>query len=150
MPITRDELESRFGPEELAQLLDENPAPDSALGRVAVDADALIFSYVGSAYQLPLAEPLPELVVALQADITRYRLWDKKAPAEVRKRYEDALALLKDISKGVVKLPAAPNVVQQDDYSGAIATTSRTRTFDDRTLGDYVGRGSLNWPPRTD
>ncbi len=150
MPITRDELESRFGAAEVAELLADHAEPDKALARAAEDADALIFGYVGAAYQLPLLEPLPALVLALQADITRFKLWDDKPSKEVRQRYDEALALLKDISKGALKLPAAPNVQPQTEYQGTIATTQRTRTFDDHTLGSFVGRGSLNWPPRTD
>lgn len=150
MPITRDELECRFGAEELAQLLDDGAAPEEALANAAQDADALIDGYVGGVYQLPMAEPVPAMITALRADVTRYRLWDDKAPAEVRKRYEDAIALLKDIGKGTVRLPAAPNVVPQAAYSGTIATTCRQRSFTDHTLGGFVGRGSLNWPPRTD
>lgn len=143
---TRADLERRFGAEEVGQLLDD----EDALDDVIADADSLVDGYLGGAYQLPLVAPAPALVVSLAADITRYRLWDDRAPAEVRKRYEDAIAMLKDISKGVVKLAVQPGATPTAELGGTIATTSRCRSFTDCSLGAFVGQGSAGWPPRTD
>lgn len=145
--VTREELERRFGAEEIAQLIDvESGDADD----VIADASALVDGYLGSLYQLPLSEPAPALVVSLVADVARYRLWDDRAPSEVRRRYEDAIATLKDIAKGAIKLPAAPGATPTVENLGIIASTSRCRTFTDCTLSSFVGHGGVDWPPRTD
>lgn len=148
-PITRADLEARFGPDEVSQLLDDLPAPDDTLAQVARDSWAVVEGYVGGLYRLPIVPPLPPLLLGALADITRYRLWDKRAPSEVRKRYEDALAMLRDVAKGTIKLAIAPNVQPETGYGGTIATTSRQRAFTDDTLAGFVSGTSPSWPPRT-
>lgn len=149
--VTRQFMERRFSSEEVSQLLDDDPSdsPTARFNAAAEDADGTINGYLGSVVTLPLACPVPELIVGIAADVTRYRLWDKKASAEVRRRYEDALTLLKDIAKGTIRLPvdAAPIATE---YGGTILTTSRCRTFSDASLGSFADGGSLVWPPRTD
>lgn len=153
MPYTtRQDLERRFGVSEITQLVDAEPdgSPPATLRAIAEDVDAIVNGYLSGVYALPLCAPVPPLVLGIAADICRYRLWDDRAPKEVRQRYEDAMAMLKDIAKGAIKLPAAPNVVPAAEYGGIIATTTRERTFTDDTLGGFVGRGDLRWPPTTD
>lgn len=146
----RSRLESSFSVEEISQLVDDARSPDDTLEQAIRGACSIIDGYLGALYQLPLVAPVPDLVAGIADDLARYRLWDDKAPAEVRRRYEDAIALLKDVSKGVVRLTVSPTVVPSTEYGGTIATTARTRTFSDDTLGSFVGRGDLCWPPRTD
>lgn len=142
---SRQQLELRFGAQEIVELL-ESLGDEDALCDIIRDADALIDGYLGAVYQLPLVAPVPALVMSLSADIARYRLWDDRAPSEVRRRYEDALSMLKDIAKGVVRLPASPTVQPTTDYGGSIATTSRERTFTDETLGGFVSGSGISWP----
>lgn len=136
--VTQADLDKRFGPE-IAQLVDRNNdgTPDPGVFDMAAqDADAQINGYLGSRYALPLS-PVPDLVKELAADITRYELWDDKAPEEVRKRYEDAIARLKDIAKGLIVLPGADGA-PVEAVVGTMAYTERTRQFTDDTLADFV------------
>lgn len=141
---TRADLEQRFKVEEIEQLVED----DAALADVTADAAAKIDGYLGL-YVLPLPEPVPSLLVHLSCEITRYLLWDDRAPAEVRRRYEDALAMLRDIAKGTLKLPGTVDVPLPLSDPGIIAHTTRERTFSDETLGAFVGSGGFDWPPRT-
>lgn len=136
--ITKAEMLKRFGGE-IDQLLDrDNDGSEDAgvFDDAEQDARALIDGYLATLYTLPLAET-PNLIKELAADITRYELWDDRASEEVRKRYEDAIARLKDIAKGLMKLPDSTGT-PIETAGGDIAYTERTRTFDDCTLDTYV------------
>lgn len=139
MPYTTQAaLNARFGSAEIDALLDRSRegTPDTAaLAAVIKDADALIDGYIGGKYTLPLVF-VPDLLANLSADIVRFRLYDAQAPEEVRRRYEDALAVLKGIASGEVVLPPGVN--------GAVAAQAITfggysaeRVFTADTLADY-------------
>lgn len=108
--IDRPGLEQRFGVTEIAQLLDDDrnnteaPAESEALARACEDATQLVDGFLAVRYTLPLSN-VPGMVVGWAADIARYRLWDQAAPDEVRKRYDDALAQLKQLAQGLLALP---------------------------------------------
>ena len=108
--IDRQGLEERFGVDEITDLLDDDrndseSAEESATLTAAIaDASNLIDGYLGSRYTLPLSFA-PDIVISWCADIVRFRLWDEKAPEEVRRRYDDALAQLKLVAQGLIKLP---------------------------------------------
>jgi phage gp36-like protein len=98
--ITDQEFEQAFGDEELADLTGDG----SEFAKVAEAASSLINGYIASKYTLPLLT-VPDVVKGWALDITRYRLWDEAAPAEVRRRYEDALQQLRDLAAGRLALP---------------------------------------------
>lgn len=101
MYIDKAGLEARFGAAEIAELSGGVQTP---IDKAIADAEATIDGYIASRYALPLAY-VPSLVAGWAADIARFRLWDKQAPDEVRTRYEDAIAALKDLAKGLISLP---------------------------------------------
>lgn len=98
--ITQEIFEQHFGRTELDDLL----ADGNDFAKVEAGAASLIDGYLASRYTLPLAS-VPELLKAWALDITRFRLWDEQAPEEVRRRYEDALAQLRDLAAGRIALP---------------------------------------------
>jgi phage gp36-like protein len=139
--VDRTGLEQRFGVDEIAQLLDdalagaETAEEVASLTRAVEDATTLIDGYLAARYTLPLLA-VPLIVTNWAADIARYRLWDERAPTEVRRRYEDTLKQLELLAKGVIALPP--------DTSGASAVTpiefsgyGNTRVFTEDTLADY-------------
>jgi phage gp36-like protein len=139
--ITREELDQRFGEEQIAELLDddadgtESAEETDTLDQAILDAGGVIDGYVGVRYTLPLTEPVPSLVVNWAADITRFKLYESKAPEEVRQRYDDAIAQLKDLAKGLLNLPIVIDVA----ISGAsgIDGFSNCRLFTEETLADF-------------
>ena len=139
--IDRTGLEQRFGADEIAQLLDddrsgtEQPGEAEALARACEDASTLIDGYLASRYSLPLAE-VPALVVGWAADIARHRLWDERAPEEVRRRYEDALAQLRDLAAGRLALPPGAGGLPQPP-KGALDGFSAPRVFTMDSLAGY-------------
>lgn len=113
MYCTRFDLVARFGSREVDDLLDRNndQADDSqTLALTVADTDALIDGYLAARYAVPLS-PVPQVVTALACDIVRLKLWDDHAPEEVRKRYDDALKVLTNYSKGVMVLVGAMGAV---------------------------------------
>lgn len=134
------DLTKRFG-DEITQLVDrDNDGVDDSgvLDTALADADAEINGYLqGGGYALPLSET-PDLVKAIACDIARYKLWDDRAPEEVRKRYEAAVAKLKDVARGLIKLPLSDgSAVEQ---SGSLPVYEETeRVFTASTLAGFVG-----------
>lgn len=132
---TRDNLVQRFGQREIDNLLDRNndSSDDTdTLAQTIADADALIDSYVSAQYSIPI-DPVPQIIRYMSCDITRFMLWDDNAPDEVRARYDDAIARLKDIAKGMMKLPDSTPKPDRNP-SGGVDYTAQTRIFSRVTL----------------
>lgn len=105
---TQADLEARYGAAEILQLADrdgDGVIDAGVIEQALADAGAEIDGYLGSRYALPLAE-VPQIVKVYACDLARYRLWDKAASEEVRRRYEDALRYLRLAADGRVKIAA--------------------------------------------
>lgn len=116
-----EDLQARFGAEEILQLADRNRdgvIDAGVIDRALADADAEINGYLGSRYQLPLAE-VPQIVNVYACDIARFRLYHDLATEEVRKRYEDALKFLRMVAEGKVKIGPAANGAEPTQAGGA-------------------------------
>lgn len=112
---TLADLEARFGAGEMGDF-----DPD-AVERAVADAGAEIDAFVGVRYTLPLAV-VPPLLERLACDLTRYRLYAAQPTEEVRRRYEDALGLLREVARGGADLGVA--LAARDQVFGA-ATLGR-------------------------
>lgn len=107
---TQADLITRFGSQELIEQTDRvnGAVVDAAVvDRELLYASATIDGYLASRYVLPLPLPVPDLLVGLCCDLARYALYTDAAPDMVRDRYKDAMARLRDISTGALKLDAA-------------------------------------------
>jgi phage gp36-like protein len=108
--IDRAGLEARFGADEIAQLLDDDRSGTEEAGELAAldaacaDAATLIDGYLAARYPLPLLV-VPDIVSGWAADIARFRLWDEAAPDNIRRRFDDVLAQLRDLAAGRLALP---------------------------------------------
>lgn len=104
--ITESQFEARYGQREYADLL----ANGHGYAQAENDAASMIDGYLAARYTLPLAT-VPNIVTGWAGDIVRFKLWDQSAPGEVRKRYEDAIAQLRDLAAGRLFLPPDANGV---------------------------------------
>lgn len=99
-------------------------APDDARVRQALEeASGQMDLYIGTRHGLPLSGLRATEATDLSrmcCDIARYRLWDDRASEEVRKRYEDAVRFLEQVSAGRIRLGAGT------DGTSARAKTSIT------------------------
>jgi phage gp36-like protein len=135
---TQSDMTDRFDEQEIIELTDRTGAGvvnATVLGKALADADALIDGYLAARYTLPLTYT-PAILVGPAADIARFRLWDDRATEEVRQRYEDAMAMLKLISQGVVVLPPDVNGVLPVNAVG-MDYYSQERVFTAETLEDF-------------
>lgn len=98
---TRSNLEQRYGTDELEQR--ESALPAGAVSQALLDADALINGYLTSRYALPLSS-VPENLPQIACAIARYQLLGDAATERARNDYQDAVAWLKDVANGRVKL----------------------------------------------
>ncbi len=101
------------------------------------DASAEIDTYVGKRYELPMAAPLPEVLTRLCVDIVVYRLADGAdvGTEEKRKRYEDAISLLRLIARGEVTLGVAEATTSS---SNVVESSGSNRRFNRDSMGGLL------------
>lgn len=128
---TKIDILEALSEEELIGLTDDFDAgvvDDSRVTRAISDADAEIDGYCGEKYNVPFS-PAPAIIRKLSVDIAVYNLYARRqgAPENRKERYDSAIRVLKDVSKGAVSLGAdAPTETSEDKVS----TSSEDRIFD--------------------
>lgn len=130
----KQDLIDRFGEKELRELTDRTNRPpttidDTVIGRALADATALIDGYIAKKYSLPLVT-VPDILVKVAADIARYFLHGKAADKDspVTTAYNQAVAWLKDVAKGLVELDDGGEIPEPAG-GGAIKTSAPDRVF---------------------
>ncbi|MFN7400564.1 MAG: gp436 family protein [Sandaracinobacter sp.] len=101
----------RAGVDETVRLTDEagTGVIDAArLDAALQDAQALIDSYLGARYQVPLALPAPAPIPTLTFDLAVARLYRGELPDGVEAKRDEAVRLLKDLAAGKAAIPVAP------------------------------------------
>lgn len=97
---TKTEMCQRYRLEDIDDL---TQGDDSRLQAVLTTTSALIDGYIAPRYNLPLQNHYDILTDAC-CDIAYYKLFYVDGQESVRKRFEDAIALLKDIQSGRARL----------------------------------------------
>lgn len=133
--LTVNDLQARYPAD--AYLLADTDAVSAAINDAVAEADG----YLAGRYSLPLPA-VPPVLVGRLCDMARYRLWRDEASDEVRTRYRDAVAWLRDLSAGRAALvfAADPNTnltPEPTPNRGRIAVGSvhETGVFGGTTLG---------------
>jgi phage gp36-like protein len=123
----------------LIQLTDDNgqgAVVDSVITTSVSDADDEIDSYCGGRYTVPFAAA-PGIIKKLSVDIAIYNLYARRkgAPEDRKTRYDAAVRLLRDVSRGLVTLGAdAPSPVTTGD---TVAVTGNDRLFTRDKMSGY-------------
>jgi len=116
MYATKTTLDQQYGADEVLRSGDRDgdDAIDvvdgvSVVDRACVLAQGVVDSYLGAKYAVPLNPPPPAVVDATGA-IAMYKLSEgaDTLTEEKRRRYEDAIAWLKDVSSGKASLGIDP------------------------------------------
>jgi phage gp36-like protein len=146
MYCSRVDLIHAFGERELINLTvrrddsdgdgdGDNTIDDDVLNRAILDATGEIDSYIGKRYGKTLAgKPIPPNLTRVCCDITRYRLYDDATVETVRKRYEDAIAFLRDVAAGRATLG---DVATDNISTFQVLATSADRRFTQTNMSDY-------------
>lgn len=101
----------RSGVDEAVRLTDEagTGTIDAArLDAALQDAQALVDSYLGARYRVPLTLPAPAPIPTLAFDLAVARLYRGELPAGVEAKRDEAIRLLKDLAAGKAAIPVAP------------------------------------------
>lgn len=139
---TLAELTARFGEAMLISLTDRGDIHTGTIDTAVVDqaiaeADAIIDGHVGVRYALPLAET-PPLIMTLARDIAIYKLHVHATDPKIEEDYKAAMATLRDLSAGRVRLPIDGKDAPGTGGSGA-RVTDRDRTFTEGGMKGFIG-----------
>lgn len=136
--VTKAQMIDRYGDVELAQLTDFESAAtidDDILNGAIDDAADEIDSYIQVRYGLPL-DVAPRVLIRINADIARYRLYRDEAPDAVATRYQDAVRQLKDVAAGRADLGLDGDDEEVDAPAGAVHD-AQTRINGRDNLGGF-------------
>lgn len=134
-------LVKRFGEGTLVQATDRAMPATGTIDADLVtqelgNADAIINSYAGNRYRLPL-DPVPDLVIDLALSIAIYKLHAFAPDEKIVRDYEQAIRTLRDIAGGVVKLDAAGIEPAASGASG-VQYIDRERPLTPETLTGFI------------
>lgn len=138
---TLPQLTERYGEAMLVQLTDRETPPAGAIDtgvvdRALADTDAMIDGYLAGRYALPLAST-PALVADLALTIAIYKLHREVATDMIVRNYDSAVAQLKLIGSGVIRLSVAGAEPASSGSSG-VRTNDRQRPLDECSLKGFV------------
>ena len=134
---TQQDMIDRFGELELIQLTDRhdvNAIDPDVLDRAVERGASDIENYCRDRYVLPLS-PVDPMIVAMNADLARFYLYDEDPSDIVQKRYDTAMRFLRDISNGTIKLSSTLRT--GSGSSGSPQFDSGDRVFTRDTLKGF-------------
>lgn len=108
--ITLNNLITRFGAEELAQLtapVPGDPLDASVVEAAIAEAEGLVQAVLSARYAWPLAPPVPPLITGAACDLVRALLSRDALPETVERRAADARRLLDQLAAGKLTLGVA-------------------------------------------
>lgn len=145
---TQQDLEEQISNAELIAITDDagtGSIDATVLARAIADADAEIDAYVSGSYAVPLS-PVPSIIRKVSVDVAIYHLCSRRPvgmPDIRQDRYDSAIRLLKDISKGLVTIgttdpaPSSDGPSVTKPKSDRIFTRGWTSDSSTGTLDNY-------------
>ena len=126
---TQQDIIDRYSEDQLLIIADrdnDGVADTDVVDQALEDASSEIDTYIAAKYELPLTT-VPLVITRICVDISMYRLAADRdmATEERRKRYEDAIALLRRISTGEVSLGISKPPKTTDGQVKMISQPSR-------------------------
>ncbi len=141
MPYSTDtDLYDRMDADLVIQLTDDagtGEVNQAKLDALRADCHELINTFLRGKYTVPL-EPTPEILTIIEADLLVYKVYSRRGdyeiPDSVKSADQKAMAMLKDINRGTIKLEDQPDIAV-----GSIQTnkTASNRRFSDDTLSSF-------------
>ncbi len=139
--VTLSDLIARYGEPLLVTLTDRG---ELALGnietgtvdRAIADTDAVIDGYLATRYALPLSASQP-LLTDVAAAVAIWKLHVYAPDPKIEADYKAAVATLREISSGTIRLSAAGIAPAGTGTSGALVT-DRERPFTAENLKGFI------------
>lgn len=101
-----------------------------------IDAQATVDSYLAKQFAVPIAAPIPQLVMTLVIDLAVARLYRTELPANVSAARDAAMRQLRDLANGTANLPAAEMPAPATTSSAPVLVDAGDRRFSrDRMKG---------------
>lgn len=107
---TISDLISQIPESNIIQLTDDEGlgvVNQARVDKAITTADSVVDGYLRGRYSLPLST-VPELIKTIAIDITVYKLYERRLelemPETMMSRYKNALKMLEQIQKGLIKL----------------------------------------------
>lgn len=134
----KEDLITRFGEREIAAISsnDGETIDETIVATALSDAEDLINSYVAVKYALPLTT-VPAALKRISCDFARYFMYKEVIPEELEKKYEQNLAFLKDIARGVVSLGDFSTGETPQQSGDVIFSGSSARLFSHKQLKGF-------------
>lgn len=134
-----DDMVSRFGETEVLRFsAGDGPLPETIIParieQALADASARIDSYLRRRYTVPLAAPVPDVIVRAACTLARYDLamgGDREPTEQMRLAQKDVIGWLEKIASGQATLEGAAPIAPS---SGA-RSSDRDATFTSRAGG---------------
>ncbi|MVO16851.1 gp436 family protein [Parasedimentitalea huanghaiensis] len=138
---TLAQLNDRYGERLVIELTDRDEAPTGVTDTDTVDqaiegAAAQINGYLQGRYALPLAET-PPLIKDLAEAIAIYRLHIYSASDKIEAEHKAAVAALRDIGNGTIRLPIA-GVEPKGSGGTGVRITDRERPLTAQNLKGFI------------
>lgn len=133
----RVDIQRVIAEQDLRELTSDGEQIDWAVVDDAIlRASSIVDSYISVRYSVPIT-PTPKILEDKTVSIAVYLIYEKRAagmtevPNDVRRRYEDALAWLKEVRDGKATL------IPSGTGDEGIRYKSRKRIFDEKWEGRY-------------
>ncbi len=137
---TKANMISRIGGKVLDQLVDDTGSDsetekDARIDDAITDADAMIDSFLGKLYAVPLTST-PTVIIRASVYLALWNLasrrWDvTEAPSTIKTNYDATIAWLTSVAAGAVTLSDPPPLANTDETaSTSVTSTSRRLTRD--------------------
>lgn len=138
MYATRNDLEARFGEEEIQELESMQTVANS-IEEALQDASEEIDSYIAVRYVLPLPNT-PSTLKRIACNIARYRLYFQQPTEEVENRYKAEIDFLKRVADGkaILNILNLQNEVTEEKPSRSPATMPIGTTYRGGVFGDDI------------
>lgn len=140
MYSTLEDIKKLLPEDIIIQLTDDENT--GAVNQARVDeaikaADAEINSYCATKYAVPFAT-VPDIVNSLSVEIAIYNLHKRRTmPEDIEKRYDKAIAKLKDISRGLITLGIDPAPAATSEGVAETNKTESDRVFTRASLRNF-------------
>lgn len=138
--LTAADYVKRFGKHETVRLTDERRLgriDAGVLGAALADASAYAEAVLVSRYALPLTD-VPPLLATIVADLARERLHGDKPTEAVAERANRARSDLRDIARGILRLPLPTGAPAEAAAStGGVQYAAGTTYFTDDALAGF-------------
>ena len=143
MYCTIEDLKKALPEAVLIRLTDDTGAgviDEAKTSEAITSAAEEIDTYIGGRVKLPIAGTTPPIFGKINADIAIYNLYSRvkeDIPQTRADRYKNAVRLLEKISKGEISIGLQPLPDPPEHYDGAGQVNTKTKIFDNDTLGKY-------------